>query len=42
MGVVFGRTPLGAAMIFMMIVAVAAQGVTGQFNSNDILFDAPP
>lgn len=37
----FGHNPLGGAMILVMLVAVLAQGVSGLFNSNDILFDGP-
>jgi cytochrome b len=36
-----GHNPVGGAMILALLAVVFAQAVTGLFNSNDILFDAP-
>lgn len=36
-----GHNPLGAALIFAMLLAVAAQAITGLFTSDDVLAQGP-
>jgi len=36
-----GHNPLGAAMILALLAVIAVQGLSGLFNTNDILFDGP-
>ncbi|MFI5014461.1 MAG: cytochrome b/b6 domain-containing protein [Hyphomicrobiales bacterium] len=36
-----GHNPLGAAMILAMLLVIFVQGLTGLFNSDDVLFDGP-
>jgi cytochrome b len=36
-----GHNPLGAVMVLALLIAVLAQGLTGLFNTDDILFDGP-